>query len=78
MVRSMCKDYLSLQALVWIKPDTLLLRQPKELTYCLIKRVDKIEHIVLNGEKHLLSGDEIQTLHVFFVTGYDLKNIAIT
>lgn len=34
------------------KPDTLLLRQPKNLTYCLIndgQRTEKLELIVLHG-----------------------------
>lgn len=35
MVGSLCKDCLFL--LVCIKPDTLLLRQHKDLTYCPIR-----------------------------------------
>lgn len=34
MVKSMCKGCLSLQPLVGLEPDTLLLRQHNELIYC--------------------------------------------
>lgn len=38
LVKRMYKDCLPLQTLAGIKPDTLLLRQPKKLTYSLIRQ----------------------------------------
>lgn len=58
----MCQDCLFL--LVCIKPDTLLLRQPKELTYSLIREQTKWNKLSRVVGKHLPSRKVIQVRHV--------------
>lgn len=63
MVWAVSRDCLSLQALVWIKPDTLLLRQPKGLTYWLSRKEATENRGSHMFEKHLLLRNRAQMHH---------------